>query len=349
LELLSRRIQLDNFMEAVEYYYQQGWTDGLPVIPPTLEKVEEMLRAVDVAPAQIIGELKERNSIFTAEKIAINAVMAGCLPSYMPVIVSAVRAICEPSFLLHGVTASTGGAGILMIINGPIVKQLNIAAGQNYFSGTNRANVTIARAIRLLLLNVGSNRIFDRTTMGHGGKVMCVAEQENSFWEPLHVERGFQSNDNTVTIFAAEGPNQIQHHFATKPEQILQTFADRMSALGTFNIIKDSECVLVICPEHFHTFKKWGWSKKNIQEYLFSHARRPMSDLVKTGLLAEEAIEHIDIECEATIVSDPAHILVIAGGGEAGPFSAFLPGWGSRAQSRALTRKIDASGCADGG
>ncbi len=344
--LLSKKVELDNYEEAVEYFYRQGWTDGLPVVPPTPEKVEEMLEAAGLVPSQIIGELKERNSQFSAEKIAINAVMAGCLPSYMPVIIAAVKAICEPDFLLHGVTASTGGAGILMVINGPLARQLNIADGDNFFSSTARANATISRAIRLLLLNMGGNRKFDRTTMGHGGKVMCVAEQENSFWEPLHVQRGFASSESTITVFASEGPNQMQHHFGAKPEPILLTFADRMAALGSFNIIKDTECVLVVCPEHFQVFKKWGWSKRKIQEYLYLHARRPVADLIKVGLVDEE---NADKTGEATAVSDPSHILIIAGGGEAGPFSAFLPGWASRSHSHALTRKIETSGCADDG
>lgn len=346
MELLSNRFSLDDPMVAIDFYYEQGWTDGLPVIPPTPEKVNAMLEAANLFPAQIIGEIKERKRLFTAEKVAINAVMAGCLPSYMPVIVAAVQAICEPSFGVHGPTASTGGAGILLIVNGPIAQQLNITSGESFFSSTSRANATISRAIRLLLLNVGGNRLFDRTTIGHAGKVMCVAELEDSFWEPLHVQRGYEPTDNTVTALAVEGPNQVQNHFAPGPEQILLTFADRMASLGSFNLLRDTPFLLVVCPEHLRTLKDAGWSKSDVQEFLFNHARRPLSDLVKVGLADQEKL--VTGEEMALAVSDPSHILLIAGGGEAGRFSAVLPGWGSRSQSSPVTKKFTSKGFDDG-
>lgn len=351
MELLSNQIHLDSADAAAEYYYRQGWTDGLPVIPPTPDRVKEMLKAADLFPAQVIGEIKERKRIFTAEKIAINAVMAGCLPEYMPVIVAAVKAICEPEFGLHGPTASTGGAGILLIINGPIAQQLNISSGENFFASTSRANATIARAIRLLLLNVGGNRLFDRTTLGHPGKVMCVAELEDPIWEPLHVQRGFNRSDSTVTVFAAEAPNQVQNHYGSTPEQILLTIADRMASLGSFSMIwdidLDYQCAVVICPEHLQTLKKYGWSKRDVQEFLYRHARRPITDLIKAGLVDEKKIKNKDEMVAA--VSDPSHILLITGGGKAGRFSAYLPGWGARSISRPVTKKINLYGCADDG
>jgi hypothetical protein len=336
--LVSERIEYKSPGDAVETFFQKGWTDGLPVVPPTERKVLAFLGTAGLAPDEILGAIPERNRVFTAEKVAINAVMAGCLPEYFPVVVAAVRGVSRPEFGLHGVSASTAGTGILMVINGPVSQELGINSGQNLMAPGNRANATIGRAVRLVLYNLGG-REFDRSTLGHPGKyTFCISEQE-SHWEPLHVMRGMAKETSAVTLFAAEGPNQVQNHSALKPENILNTMADRMRALGSFNMGGDVEFAVIICPEHYETLNQAGWTKKRVREYLFEKAWRSLADL-KRGGLDEAPLVSGDEETMVRAVSSPDRILLVMAGGIAGRFSACMPGWFSRHMSRAVTEPI---------
>jgi len=339
--LVSEKIEYESPEDAVETFFQKGWTDGLPVVPPTERKVLAFLGTAGLAPDEILGAIPERNRVFTAEKVAINAVMAGCLPEYFPVVVAAVRGISRPEFGLHGVSASTAGTGILIVVNGPVSQELGINSGQNLMAPGNRANATIGRALRLVLYNLGG-REFDRSTLGHPGKyTFCISEQE-SRWEPLHVMRGQAKETSAVTLFAAEGPNQVQNHSALKPENILNTMADRMRALGSFNMGGDVEFAVIICPEHYETLISAEWSKKGVQEYLFEKACRPLADL-KRGGLNEAPLVPGDEETMLRAVSSPDRILLIMAGGVAGRFSACMPGWFNRHMSRAVTEPIGPS------
>mgnify|MGYP007123659744 FL=1 len=344
--LMSHAIEFESAEQAVEAFYQKGWTDGLPVVPPTEEKVLAFLGAAGLAPDEILGAIPERNRVFTAEKVAINAVMAGCLPEYFPVVVAAVRGISRPEFGLHGVCASTAGSGILMVVNGPVANACGMNNGQNLMGPGNRANATIGRALRLVLYNL-AGREFDRSTLGHPGKyTYCIGENETGLWKPLHVMRGFQKETSAVTLFAAEGPNQVQNHVALKPENILSTIADRMRALGSFNMGGDCECAVIICPEHYETLVKDGWTKEGVREFLYENACRPLADL-KRGGLNETPIEPGDEEKIVRAVSSPDHILLVMAGGGAGRFSACMPGWFSRHMSKAVTEPIGIT-CAGG-
>jgi len=340
--LMSHRIEVETAEQVVEAFYEKGWTDGLPVVPPTEEKVLAFLEAAGLVPDEILGSIPERNRVFTAEKVAINAVMAGCLPEYFPIVVAAVRGISRPEFGLHGVCASTAGSGILMVVNGPVAVACGLNNGQNLMGPGNRANATIGRAVRLVLYNL-AGREFDRSTLGHPGKyTYCMAEIEIGSWTPLHVMRGFQKETSAVTLFAAEGPNQVQNHVALKPENILNTIADRMRALGSFNMGGDCECAVIICPEHHETLVKAGWTKEGVRDYLFENARRPLSDF-KRGGLNELPPETGDEEKMVRAVSSPEQILLIMAGGGAGRFSACMPGWFSRHMSKAVTEPIGVS------
>lgn len=335
----AEKIEMKDALEAIEYYFQKGWTDGLPVVPPTGEKIQAMLESVNMSPDTVVGSIPERDRAFTAEIIAINAVMAGCLPGYFPVVMAAVQAITDPKFGAHGPTASTHGAAIMIIVNGPIAKQIGMNDGENAFGPGNRANATIGRAIRLLLMNAGGSPEFDRSTLGHPGKYsFCFAEKETE-WTPLHVQRGFDKNDSTVTVFACEGPNQFQNHGALKAENILRTLVDRMSALGSFHMASDTEMAVTICPEHYKDLKEQGWTKESVQQYLFQHAKRSVADM-KNGGLIEEQIQDGDDQKFKKVVSSPEQILLTVAGGEAGRFSACMPGWFSSKLSRAITKSI---------
>ncbi|WP_246943544.1 hypothetical protein [Bacillus pinisoli] len=335
----AEKIELEDALEAIEYYYNKGWTDGLPVVPPTEEKILAMLKSVNMTSDTVVGSIPERGRVFTAEIVAINAVMAGCLPGYFPVVMAAVQAMTDPKFGLHGPTASTHGASIMIIVNGPIASQIGMNSGGNAFGGSNRANATIGRAIRLLLINAGGAPEFDRATLGHPGKIsFCFAEKETE-WTPLHVQRGFQKHDSTVTVFACEGPNQFQNHSALHAENILRTLADRMTALGTFNMGSDTEMAVTISPEHYRDLHGQGWTKETIQEFLCKHAKRSVADL-KAGGLIEAPIEEADHRMFKHAVSAPDQILLTVAGGEAGRFSACMPGWFSSKQCQAITKSI---------
>lgn len=342
----AKRLDFSDAEQARDHFYDRGWTDGLPIIPPTEEKVRAFLGAAQLPPTEILGSIPERNRVFTAEKAAINAVMAGCLPEYFPVVVAAVRAMTRPAFGLHGVTATTAGTAVLLIVNGPIIREIGLNSGQNVFGPGNRANATIGRAIRLILHNL-AGREFDRGTLGNPGKyTYCIAEEEDSLWEPLQVTRGFSRETSTVTVFAAEGPNQVQNHGALKPESILLTMADRLRSLGSFNMLGDTEAVVVLCREHYQTLIEGGWQKDRVRRFLFEQACRPLADLKRGGLL-EAPIVPEDETTMVRAVSAPDHILLIMAGGVAGRFSAFIPGWGGRHMSSAVTWPVGATSCSE--
>ena len=224
-----------NIFEAVEALYELGWTDGLPILPPTAEKVAEFLAAGGRDGAEVVGELPERRREITAEKVAANAVMAGCRPEYMPVVLAATEAMLAPPFNLVGPSSSMGGAAVLVIVNGPIVGELGINSRNNLFGPGNRANSTIGRAVRLILMNACAAipGLYDRSVIGHPGKFSyCIAEAETeTHWTPLHVERGFSAEQSAVTVFASEAPRQVRS--VGHPEAILYAIADVASSLGT--------------------------------------------------------------------------------------------------------------------
>ncbi|MCH7746379.1 MAG: hypothetical protein IIC84_09925, partial [Chloroflexi bacterium] len=205
-----RTIDFDDPVDAIEKCYELGWTDGLPVVPPTSERVQQFIDYVGRSPDEVLGSVPERRREVNVGKAAANAVMAGCLPEYFPVVLAACEAMLDPTFNLVGPSSSLGGAGILLIVNGPVIRELNINARNNLFGPGNRANATIGRSIRLILMNACAAipGLFDRSILGHPGKYsFCIAEAETeTHWNPLHVERGFSAEQSAVTVFACEGP-----------------------------------------------------------------------------------------------------------------------------------------------
>jgi len=227
MSLMSRRYSVADPAEAIELCFEKGWTDGLPVVPPTEERVRAMLDAARLRPGDQVAYIAHRAVSVTAEKVAINAVMAGCRPEYMPVVAAAVEGIGEPVWSYHGPGTSTAGAAVLTVVNGPIARELDINAGDNLFGPGWRANATIGRAVRLVMRNVCGSRpgALDRGTLGHPGKLSYViAENEaESPWTPLHVERGFRPEQSTVTVMAAEAPHQFYNQLSNTAEGVLTT------------------------------------------------------------------------------------------------------------------------------
>jgi hypothetical protein len=331
---------IDGWANAIEAYFERGWTDGLPVVPATEEAVWRFLDATGLAPDDVVLAEPVRRRVITAEKLAINAVLAGCRPEYMPVLRAALEAMAAPEFTLHGAITSTGGSATLLVVNGPVRRAIGLNAGSNVFGPGWRANGTIGRAIRLVTLNcLGAlPGVLDRCTQGHPGKyTYCIAEnEEESPWEPLHVERGYPREASTVTVFAAEGPHNALTHYGLTADAIIVTLADTMASLGSFS---PGQSFVVLAPEHVAILARDGWTKGRIKEALYARARRTRADL-KRGGKVPGALEPGD---ETTWVHrgiGPEDIhLVVAGGGPGG-HSAFIPSWSRARNSLTVTREI---------
>jgi hypothetical protein len=342
----ARTLKVGGGYSAINRHYQdQGWTDGLPIVPPTEDDLRAFLRYTDRAPREVVAVLPPRQGEATVERIAINAIMAGCRPEYLPVIVAAVEALADPVFNLDSIQATTHPVAPLIIVNGPIAKELGINAGYNAFGQGFRANVTIGRAIRLLLMNVGGGLpgTGDRATQGSPAKIAsCVAEHEEaSPWEPLHVEHGFPAEVSTVTSIGCEGPHNIQDHFSYSGLGILKVIAGAMGQAGSNNILAGGHPLLCLGPEHAATIARDGFSKRQVKEFLVEHARFPLARL------GEEYRKHLigrgvkdAPETMVPAVRSVEELTVIVVGG-AGKHSCWQPTFGdqTRPARRVITRK----------
>jgi hypothetical protein len=328
-------------LEANELYQRNGWTDGLPIVPPTDERVRECLEWVGLPGDHVIGVETVRRRPLTAEKVAINAVMAGCLAAHFPVVVAAVEAMCDEAFLLHGCSASTGGSAPLVIVNGPIRRELDMNATHNVLANGNRANASIGRALRLVLVNLlgcvpGE---LDRSTLGHPGKyTLCVAEdEEDSTWLPLAAERGAAPGVSAVTVFACESPLLVMNEWTREPEEILETFAAAMRANMLQYSIWSGNYAIVIAKQLRDLIAAAGWDKRAIREFVHARARVSRRDWEAVGKAA--LVRDRDPDQEFTALGSPDDLLVVAAGGPAGGFGAVFPPWyGNR--SRAVTKGI---------
>ncbi len=329
--------------ELIEYYYDQGFTDGLPVVPPSAASIQAMLDAAGLQADELVATLPSHNSVILADKVAINAVMAGCKPAYMPVVTAAVRAFCHPDFTGPATTTTTASTAIGIIVNGPIALQLGINATDNLFGPGYRANATIGRALRLILMNLLGFRPvrLDRSTLGNAAKYsFCFAEDEaHSPWEPLHVERGFRPQDSTVTLVTAIGQTTIRTSDGSDPLPNLLSMADAMSFLGSHNILGQGELLVVFAHEPAERFRTAGWSKGQIKQFLFEHAKRTVADLKRAGRL-REALEAGDETTWRHVVQQPEDIIVVAAGGHVGHHAACIPGWGLQNPPRSVTLPI---------
>ena len=297
--------------DLIEVCYENGWTDGLPVVPPTPERVARMLAGTDRASDELIAAVPPKWGRATVEKVAINAVMAGCKPTYLPLLLRAVEAMTSERFNLHGIQVTTSHVSPMVIVNGPVRESLEINDGFNLFGPGWRANATIGRALRLVCTNIGGGLPgeLDRSAFGHGGKyTCCIAEQEESSpWEPLHVSRGFQADESTVTLFAGAGPQTVNDHGSNTAAGILDTVSDNISAPGN----SVGETVLVIGVEHAKTIAGDGFTRDDVRAYVADRTQQ---------YAAED-------------------LIVMVAGGPAGRWTIVIPGWGSRS-SQSVTMVI---------
>ena len=346
MTLLSKTHTADDFAAAQEYFHSRKWTDGLPIVPPTEEAVQKMLDWVVMPADQLIGIEPVRERVITTEKLAINAVMAGCLPMHFPVVVAAFTAMLEEPFLLHGATASTGCA-ILIVVNGPIRDELGMDGTFNALASSDRATTAIGRAIRLTLYNMLDVRPggADRATLGHPGKLSyCIAEDEaNSPWLPLSDERGIPEGLSAVTVMAAGAPRQFMNEWTTKPEEILDTYIAEIRANQRHYSIWPGNYAIVVPTQLREHFSAAGWTKADIRRYVYENAfirRKEWAECGKGAVVGDKG------EKIYPALPDEDHLLVIAAGGPAGGFGAVIPPWlGDK--SKAVTVSIGA--CVDCG
>jgi len=320
--------------DSIETLYERGVTDGLPVVPPTRERVERMLaRAPWRRRDDLIGVLGPQMGRATVEKVAINSVMAGCKPEYFPVVLAGVEGLCDSALCAHGLSITLMSGAPLAIINGPIRNEIGLNSGHNALGHGFRANATIGRALRLVTMNIGGARPHELTkaTLGHPGQYsFLVAENEEvSPWEPLHVERGFKQEDSVITLFGGTGFFQIVDFASNTAERLVSTIGGTMG--GGINNYREyplmSDTVLVLSPEHVHTIARDGWSKRDVRNCLYETVVRQQPGPGVLPAPRGRAAQWTRADGAMRKFRSPDTIIVVVAGGTAGRLSAVIPGW----------------------
>jgi hypothetical protein len=336
---LSRTLSIDPDRIDDEFE-SRGWSDGLPVVAPTAARVRAMVAAAGRDPDEELGTMPPRHGIVTPEILAINAVMAGCRPAYFPVVMAAVEAVLDPAFNLFAVQATTHPCSPCVIVNGPITGAIALNGRYGAFGPGCRANATIGRALRLILLNVGGAApgILDRSTQGQPAKyAFCVAENEaESPWDPLHVERGHDAGESTVTVTAADGPHNINDHVSDTAAGILATVTNALADMGANNAYLYGQPTIAFGPEHAAILAADGYTKRAIKEHVFAHARISREQWSRGGMAGMFEDRFADA-AHVPIIAQPDDLIVIVVGGF-GRHSCWLPTFG--ATTRAVTRAI---------
>ncbi len=337
--------------------FARGVTDGLPAVPPTAARVAAAVAAAGRAPNELVAEMPPRFGRATVEKIAINTVMAGCRPEYLPVVLAAVEAICDERFCLLGISGTTDAVAPLVIVNGPIRKTLDINAGAGVFGPGWRANATIGRAVRLCWVNIGGAQpgVISMSTFGGPGRYSyCIGENEEaSPWEPLHVEHGFDARDSTVGVLAAEAPQIVVDTRSRSAPDLLGTIVRSLEVVAHHKAVGLGDTALVFSPEHVKTLAADGWSKNRVRGFLWERLQKPVRELLPgqdggEGL-SDEALAAIPdaARSEALVpkFQTPESLKLLVAGGAAGRFTAIVPGWPFRnAPSHLVFRKIAPAG-----
>ncbi len=332
--LAARRIEIGRGEDEVEALFERGWTDGLPVVPPTPERVVAMLAGTSRPPADVVAQIPPNLVPCTVEKVAINAVMAGCKPDYLPVVLAAVEAACRDEFGMHGLLATTMSNGPVVVVNGPVAGRIGMNSGVNALGQGNRANATIGRALQLVVRNVGGGRPgeIDRACFGHPGKyTFCFAEDEDgSPWESLAAERGFADGASTVTLFAGEGPRIVVDQQSRTPESLASSLAACLRTVCHPKLPFVFDAMLVVSPEHARVFREDGWDKARLRGELLQRLMMSGEEIVRgAGGIAEGVPE--TMRGRTLPKFRPEGLLIVHAGGPAGLFSAIIGGWASGA------------------
>ena len=342
----ARRIATGAWDDPHEVCHERGWSDGLPVVPPTDERILRMLSGTRREPDEVVGLVPPNLAPCTVEKVAINAVMAGCKPEYMPVLLAALEAALEPKFTLHGMTCSTCFSGPIIVVNGPIARAIGMNCGVNALGPGNRANSTIGRALNLIVRNVGGAIPggIDRATLGGPHKIgLCFAEDESDpAWLPLAASRGVPRGRSAVTLFQGDAMQGFIDQRSRTAEELVRSLAMALFAVGHPKLCEFTNATLVLSPEHYGIFRAAGWDRARLEAELRQALRRPGAELVQgagdvgEGIAPARARDMVDKFW-------PDGLLVVRAGGEAGLFSAILAGWTGgrfREESQPITKEI---------
>ena len=342
--LKSRRLELADLDDEVEAMFDRGFTDGLPVVPPTEERVLRMLQGTTRAANDVVATVAPDLVDVTVEKVAINAVMAGCKPEYLPWVIAALEAVCTDEFNIHGVLATTMPVGPVIVCNGPGTRAIGMNSEGNVFGQGNRANLTIGRAVQLVVRNIGGGRPgeVDRATHGNPGKIsFCFSEREHdSPFTSLAVSRGFSPTANTVTVFAGEGPRCIVDQKVRTAPELAAVLAACLLTLHNPKLVLAFDTILVVGPEHARVCADEGWNRERLLAEVHGRLQLPGSELVHgAGGIADGVPAHLR---DATLPKFRADgILLVHAGGNAGLFSAMIGGWANGAMgSQPVTREV---------
>ncbi|MFQ5898564.1 MAG: hypothetical protein ACE5JN_09990 [Candidatus Methylomirabilia bacterium] len=346
---------INSEIDAIEELYSRGFTDGLPVVPPTLSRVERAIAAAGRAGGELIGLVAPRFGRATVEKIAVNAVMAGCRPEYLAVVIAGVQAICDDAFDLLGISGTTDAVAPFFLINGPVRKALDINCGAGVFGPGWRANATIGRALRLVWVNIGGAKpgIISMSTFGHPGRyTYCIGEnEEENPWEPFHVEQGFRHSDSTISALAGEAPQVTSAPRSRTAKDILTAIARSMEVIGHYKATALGDTLVVLSPEHARTIAADGWSKADVRQFLWERLQKPFKELLPgidggEGLPDHILAAHQSPETNGTLIPKfraPEQLKVAVAGGTAGRFTAVIAGWPfANAPSSLVIKKVRA-------
>ena len=333
--------------DPFEFFFDKPWSDGLPVVTPTEERIGRMLGGTRRDPDERIGEVPPAREMASVRSVAVHAVMAGCLPEYLPVILAGLEAIMEEPFNIGGIQGTMHAVSPLMIVNGPYAKEIGIHGGLGCFGPGFRANATIGRSIRLILLNLGGGipGVTSMSTFSQPSRfTFCIAENEaQSPWEPLSATLGFGPDENTVTLAAVENPQLVFDDTSNDADRLLIAIADTMSHMGSWNNWTRSDLVVALAPQQAAICEKSGLTKADVHGRLCEMAGRRLGDLRRGGNYRDARMKDLPIEVDlddddffVPTVKDPTDLKIIVAGGIPGPESAVMHGWsgGSRAVSK---------------
>lgn len=350
--LRSRRIELASLEDEMEAAFDRGWSDGLPVVPPTEARVLRMLEGTSRAPDEPVATVPPDLVEVTVEQVAVNAVLAGCKPEYLPVVLAAVEAACTDTFNMHGLLATTYFSGPILIVNGPIAARIGMNAANNVLGQGNRANLTIGRALQLVVRNLGGGRPastagratqgVDMALMGSPSKLgLCFAEREDgSPFEPLATERGLPPGTDAVTVFAGQGPTPIVDQLSRTPESLVRSMAAVLRAEHHPKLAMGFDAMLVVGPEHGRLLREAGWDRARLRAELDQLLTLDGADLVRGVGGIEEGIPARLGDAQVPKFR-PGGLQIVHAGGDAGMFSAVLGGWvGGPKGSEPVTRPI---------
>jgi len=326
----ARQLEIADSEDLMEACYERGWTDGLPVVPPTPLRVTRMLAGTNRPADEIIGNIPPDYAPCSIEKAAINAVMAGCKPEYFPVVLATVQGALQEPFCMHGLLCTTYFASPVLIVDGPVTQRIGMNSGINALGQGNRANASIGRTLQLIIQNVGGGRPggIDRATLGNPGKYsFCFAEDESDDdWPSLAMDRGYQRDDSVVNLFAGSGIQPVMDQQSRNPESLARSLAASLRTVSHAKVFMATDALLVLSPEHRRVFREGGWNKNQVKSAIFDALRTPGEEIVRgAGGIAEGLPQQLKDKTINKFREDGLHIA--SAGGKAGLFSAIIAGW----------------------